>query len=196
MSSLLYNNSYYIMKILSIDVGIKNLAFCLMESDHENQIKIHKWDVVNLCNNDYFCKVCQKKAKFCKNDDYYCKSHAKTSDYQIPTIEININKIKKLKINELYALAISFNIEYSKPILKQTLLDKFRELIKDKYLEHIIERRADCIDLIELGINMRNNFDTILDLEMIDKIIIENKYNSNSHEKSTGYDCAIFYYER
>ena len=36
------------MKILSIDVGIKNLAFCLLEN-FENTYFIKEWDVINLC---------------------------------------------------------------------------------------------------------------------------------------------------
>ena len=52
------------MKILSIDIGIKNLAFIILESTETNikehytnkelnsikDFKIIKWDVLNLCN--------------------------------------------------------------------------------------------------------------------------------------------------
>ena len=56
------------MKILSIDVGMKNLAYCLFECDHDSinatttqsndpesvmqLINIVAWDTVNLCDND------------------------------------------------------------------------------------------------------------------------------------------------
>jgi hypothetical protein len=37
------------MKILSIDVGIKNLAFCLFEKPtSDTQFKVTKWDIVNI----------------------------------------------------------------------------------------------------------------------------------------------------
>ena len=39
------------MKLLSVDVGIKNLSFCLFEIDDgekSNQIKIIKWDNIDL----------------------------------------------------------------------------------------------------------------------------------------------------
>ena len=51
------------MKILSIDVGIKNLAFCLFENNNDidnidninninninnNNFKIKKWDIINI----------------------------------------------------------------------------------------------------------------------------------------------------
>ena len=100
------------MKILSIDVGIKNLAYCLIEKKND-LYSIHNWHVINLCNeNKYVCDYCKKKASLCmaKNTivpEYYCKIHAKKSNFKRPTSEDNINKIKKLKINDLYQKANS-----------------------------------------------------------------------------------------
>ena len=45
-----YYNTYKIvnyMKILSFDIGIKNLAGCIMEKEGESYV-IHWWDVLNL----------------------------------------------------------------------------------------------------------------------------------------------------
>ena len=44
--------------------------------------------------------------------------------FEIPSSKMNINKIKKLKINELYVLALNLNVEYSKPILKKSISRK------------------------------------------------------------------------
>ena len=51
------------MKILSFDVGIKNLAYCLFDlSDHS--IKILDWNVINITNQAYYlCESMQKKKK-------------------------------------------------------------------------------------------------------------------------------------
>ena len=38
------------MKLLSIDVGIKNLALCLFNVENNEKYEILNWDVVNLCN--------------------------------------------------------------------------------------------------------------------------------------------------
>ena len=46
------------MRIVSIDVGIKNLAYCIMENstnDTEKVFKIIKWDVINLCGQEMNC---------------------------------------------------------------------------------------------------------------------------------------------
>ena len=74
------------MKILSIDVGIKNLAFCLLE--YKNDITIHKWNSINICEDEK--KVCReikkkdknpclKNAKYHKNGKFFCRIHAKNS---------------------------------------------------------------------------------------------------------------------
>ena len=37
------------MKLLSIDVGMKNLAYCIVDYNNDKYL-IEKWDVINLCN--------------------------------------------------------------------------------------------------------------------------------------------------
>jgi len=37
------------MKILSIDIGIKNFAYCVLESDDTGICKLEDWSVVELC---------------------------------------------------------------------------------------------------------------------------------------------------
>jgi len=71
------------MKVLSFDVGIKNLAACVLEWDNSNDLKsnlkIHYWEIINLLSshskssekiNNYICcgkdskkNICDKKAK-------------------------------------------------------------------------------------------------------------------------------------
>ena len=78
------------MIILSIDIGIKNLAYAILEVTNANvnleknsivngtqEFKIIKWDVINLCNKFIHCSnsACSKQACFHKNHTYYCKSY-------------------------------------------------------------------------------------------------------------------------
>lgn len=65
--------------ILSIDVGIRNLALCIMSFDK----KIHLWDVYNILeSDDHKClsllkngKVCNKICSFKYEEQYSCKIH-------------------------------------------------------------------------------------------------------------------------
>ena len=94
------------MKILSIDVGIKNLAYCLLDVNKDKDkdkdktdFKILKWDTINLLEQKK-CSECGKPAKFSKNNIDYCKKHAKICEYQIPTPR-DIN-IKRLNLNDIH----------------------------------------------------------------------------------------------
>ena len=50
------------MKIISWDVGIKNLAYCIIELNSDNTKKILHWNIINLIpeNEHCFIKTCKK----------------------------------------------------------------------------------------------------------------------------------------
>ena len=88
------------MKILSIDVGIKNLAYCLVNFE-KDEITIDDWDVINICREkNLICGEklkkkntnCGKKAKFYKNNKYYCSIHSKNSEFLTPSNDIRLFK--------------------------------------------------------------------------------------------------------
>ena len=102
------------INILSIDVGMKNLAICLFSITDNIEYKIKCWDVLNLCEEKNFVcgeknnkgNPCNKSAKFFKNDKYYCKIHAKKKEYKIPPQELNPIKYKKIKVVKLKELVV------------------------------------------------------------------------------------------
>jgi hypothetical protein len=61
------------MKLVSWDIGIKNLAYCIMEYDENDKLipfKITKWNIINLLGEKSKIKVCQsttKNNKPCEN---------------------------------------------------------------------------------------------------------------------------------
>ena len=104
------------MKILSIDVGIKNLSFCLFEIESiEQKInnKIIKWDNIDLsekieskCIETSKNGLCNKPAKFVKEGKGYCLKHSKKYNYLHPSSELKQSYLKKQKIQTLIDLAI------------------------------------------------------------------------------------------
>ena len=67
-------------KLLSIDVGMKNLGFCLFDVVDKKNWSVLKWDCINICEekvilccHDVKGKPCNKPAKFTKNDKPCCK---------------------------------------------------------------------------------------------------------------------------
>ena len=96
------------MYILSIDVGIKNLAYCLFHLKSDTEFYIAKWNIIDLVSDQkMICGVskkngdkCKYQAKYYKNNEYFCKKHAKSSDtYLIANTELNKVKFILLKID-------------------------------------------------------------------------------------------------
>ena len=140
--------------ILSIDVGMKNLAICLFSipdnSMSDNiEYKIELWDVLNLCEEQNFIcgeknkklLPCNKNATFFKNDKFYCKIHAKNKIYKIPSQELNPLKFKKLKVKNIKELANKYHIEFDTKIKKDDLLLKITKYVDEHYLDYISKKK-------------------------------------------------------
>ena len=172
------------MKILSIDVGIKNLAFCLFDKSPTAQhFNITKWNIINLSEDETLQCVyaeknglCNKPAKFKKDNKCYCAKHSKKQKYQIPSSEQKPSFINKQKIAKLYEIADSHNIKYEPKIKKADLANSINEHIQKIYFETIESKKANEVDLFNIGINIKNKFnDKFKDEGKIDYVIIENQ---------------------
>tara|TARA_Y100000389_G_scaffold202492_1_gene247942 strand:+ start:680 stop:1504 length:825 start_codon:yes stop_codon:yes gene_type:complete len=176
------------MKILSIDVGIKNLAVCLLEYDTEkNTTDILSWDILNLCNDElYTCcelkkdnKICGKKSKYHKEGKYYCKIHAKNKQYKIPTQEMTLKKINKMKLCNLIKLGKKIKIsemDGKKKIKKKDCLEKIKKYMKENYFDNVVETKAAQFSFVDLGVNLKEKFTTFLENHKdVDTVLIENQ---------------------
>jgi hypothetical protein len=182
------------MKLLSIDVGMKNLAFCLFNLSNSKNFIVTKWDVVNICEEKkVFCceidkgKQCTNEAKFYKNDKYYCKKHANKKELKVPSNMHDLSKIKKMKINDLLKFADDNDIQYPTPHTKKTLIESIEEDINLNYFTAIKAIRTDEIDLVTLGQNLKKTFDSIFteDFVDLDKVIIENQISPIANRMKT-----------
>ena len=149
------------MKIISIDVGIKNLAYCLLDLQEQHDtntsssaLNIIKWDSINLCEKEgkgiikNVCHKndCKKKAKYyfyidAENAEldhkmYICSQHAKKVENKQEIVEEDIEKIKK-------------------------------------------EKSANKMDLVSIGVAIKKHFDTHFsaddNINNINHIVIENQ---------------------
>jgi hypothetical protein len=180
------------MKILSIDVGIKNLAYCLFSMQDENNVhnyEIDSWDVIDICNeeNKKFCQYekCKYVAKYIKNNNYFCKTHAKKQDYRIPTKSSNIKFIKKRKLNEIKQFCKIENIDMQKCKLKEDYIHTIEKFINENFFHIIQDKNANNMTLVELGKNLVKKFDTIFNNHTIDIVIIENQISPIANRMKT-----------
>ena len=101
------------MKIISWDIGIKNLAYCILEENNnlENTYIIHNWNIINIAESNLKCSsflknenvICDNKVTnkciLCDKNYFFCNIHK----YQIDELKQNnlnnINKINNLENN-------------------------------------------------------------------------------------------------
>lgn len=174
------------MKILSIDVGIKNFAYCLVNFEND-EISIDEWDVINICkNNNCICNEklkknktnCGKNAKYYKNDLYYCNIHSKNSKFLKPTEEIRtlntkIKKNKRISEKKLIEFCKQNALEYKKG--KDEIKKNILNHINEKYLDIIEKINANKLNMVDCGILLKKKLDETFNNKHIDKIIIENQ---------------------
>jgi hypothetical protein len=171
------------MSILSIDVGMKHLAVCVIDNNSENH-KIIAWDVVDLCSieNTPKCSyqlksntICNKKAKYTDGKNYYCKLHAKKCDIPMPPSNLTPNKINKMRLCDLKKLPLFKEYNSKSKIKKNEIVNNMITDLSDNYL-HIIENiDSRSVNCITYGIRLKEYFDKLLNTYTIECVIIENQ---------------------
>ena len=186
------------MKLLSIDVGIKNLSFCLFEinspGESSNNLKVIKWDNINLGEkNESRCieidknGLCDKPAKFTKDEKCYCLKHSKKHNFLHPTAELKPSYINKQKIQNLIDIADKYKVKYENPVKKANLISLLTEFINNNCFSAVKKTNASKVDLVTIGRNIQDKFDNILGehLETINTIIIENQIGPIANKMKT-----------
>lgn len=183
------------MKVVSIDVGIKNMAFCVMSTKEEEKKEpptVETWDIINVAEETpKKCIHCLKSstAKFKKNNTFYCLKHAKAEkQYIIPTSELKHATINKQKIGQLLLLADKYKLKYDKEkIRKPELVSLIHKYIEDICFEKATEVNASNVDLITVGRNIQKKFDAIFDsiVHEITHVIIENQISPIANRMKT-----------
>ena len=172
--------------IVSVDVGIVKLAFALFKQDEEEggPFLLDKWSVINLTQNSVdtvgvTCCECLKKATCYKGSLNYCAKHGKKSGGLLPSTELklsNINKLKKEAVLELMNKLGLVNDEHSSKNKKELVLI-IKDHLEKNVLSPIVKANASKLDLNTIGRNIKTNFDEIFagDTCHIDEVIIENQ---------------------
>jgi hypothetical protein len=119
-------------------------------------------------------KTCGNKAKYTKNEFYFCERHARTASFLMPSKNHKSGSLNKMKTNELKQFALSFNIIPENT--KKSVVEQILEYFNKHSLEPIIKPKSNAsnIDLITIGKNIKIEFDKV-DFSQVDCVIIENQ---------------------
>lgn len=182
------------MKILSIDVGIKNLAYCLFYVKQDKTLEIDSWDVLNVGENTVAptCDGIQKSKKPCThlskyffNNTYYCKTHAKSSSYIIPSAQYKESKIVKQKIGEVKQFCSSHMLDVSQCKVKKDFIEVVKKFFATRVMQPVVSNKASELDLVTIGKKMASSFDDIFSKHKIDLVLIENQISPIANRMKT-----------
>lgn len=148
--------------ILSFDIGIKNLSYCIMYKSNLNRnindIKIIDWGIIQLIDDDIKCKTVPLETI---TEILYNKLHDKFIDYDIDTILLE-----------------------NQPVLKNPLMKSIQMIIYGyfNYEKHIMGRNIESIKLINASNKLKlgkklKDFNNSVDVQEINKI--NSKYTKN-----------------
>ena len=98
------------MKVLSWDVGVKNLAFCLLDWTHERW-SIADWGVINLMTSVPCCVTCDASGAWVWRENVYCGDHCRGVPQTTSTLK------KADLIHALTELAIAHEATETRPAL-------------------------------------------------------------------------------
>nr|QBK88360.1 MAG: uncharacterized protein LCMiAC01_00240 [Mimivirus LCMiAC01] len=186
-------------KICSWDVGIKNLAYCIIHKTG-NKYEIKRWDIINLVkDDDKRCggltkkkTVCGKRAKYSgvMNNvvKYYCKTHCKQYKPQKDGWETKLmTPIDKKGEHECAYLLPKKQQECGK---KAHFLDNsidnmyycnahrkivIKKIEKKNELKKFKRKKCTSKDTLILGEKMYTELDKIKELLDVDEVLIENQ---------------------
>jgi len=201
------------MKVISFDVGIKNLAYCLFEIPEQQgeKITISDWKVLSLmeseepipkCNHPLMKKkgkkseptpvqgggLCNHAAKYKQTDINLCDKHAKAvaADKQWLLPENRFKKVKKMKLEEVVELATSFGFSSTTKPKKPEVLAWVEDFLSKKCLIPVSKKTKNAgeADLISLGHSMKKVFKDILP-DDISCVLIENQISTLASRMKT-----------
>jgi hypothetical protein len=195
------------MKIISFDVGIKNMAYCIFDISN-NTVQISDWKVLSLMEQETpraLCsfiippkmpkkketKPCGHKAKYHTGTGEYflCDKHAKLATKQpakwlFP--EPRFRNVKKMKIDELITMATHELGLSNLPAKKPEIVKTIETHLETHCLKSAVKKTAKAgeVDIISLGQNMKKVFQEVLPND-IDFVLIENQISPLANRMKT-----------
>ena len=176
--------------IVSFDIGIKNLAYCVFTTGSEG-LSIVGWGIANLalqnavekpqcnCSKLKTVALCGKTASYTYGEDQrFCKTHAKSSGKLIPTKELSAAAFKKMKIEELTTLCTKSGIVIGTTDKKPDILAKVVAHFAERTLVPVVvakSKNANQIHLVEIGKRIKAQFDEVFSRYTPTHVILENQ---------------------
>jgi hypothetical protein len=94
------------MKLVSFDIGTRNLAYCVLEGTNRSNLKIVSWDLIDVMaesagHDSPKCFKCKKPANWIRDGEYGCGTHKNKAGKPPTKSSLNSKTIEDLKSEAL-----------------------------------------------------------------------------------------------
>jgi hypothetical protein len=165
------------MLILSFDVGIIHLAYCLFTKE-DGKIKIIDWNNIDLTDRNFTKCHCNLKASFIYNNNYYCKVHSKRCEPLKTFDELficnNDNKCNNLVKDNLCGRKASYNFLDS-CFCKTHATAKYKQLQQLYKIKPFKNKAVSSLDFDDTKLKLFNKLDELKHLLKSNIVLIENQ---------------------
>jgi len=170
------------MKIISYDVGIKNLAYCICDE----KMTIIKWDIIDLLNVNNKCSFCDNNADLLFYKYKLCKDHKKkVEELKEPCVE-KVNKDDKCIVCEKAAKCKLGSVFFCNLHRKSFETKNYK--IKETNVS------CDKISTAQFKYNLVTALDDLPELSEIDTVLIENQPSFKNPKMKAIADTLHAYY--
>jgi hypothetical protein len=200
------------MKLVSFDIGIKNMALCMFDISG-SKILIQEWKVLNLMdeeapkrtcsclltpkNKKTPSKICGRQAKYTKTENFYCEKHARShNEYKIQLKSESPSAIKKMSSDALLVLCGQCAIEPEKNTKKAMVEQLVEHFSKVCFIpiNEAKKKNAGETDLITIGKNLKTLLNEIENLVNVDIVVIENQISPIANRMKTIQGMLVQYF--
>jgi uncharacterized Zn finger protein (UPF0148 family) len=180
------------MRIISFDVGIKNLAYCALTIDG-GDVCIRSWKVVDVsgasdapigpscgcaASKNPSAGLCMRLAAFTKNGDFFCKTHAKKHQmWKIRAAKESMAALRKLKSAALASVCAALGMSEGRRSKAEMLIFADSALSAQCFEPLASEKKisASEVDLISVGRHLMRALDAEAELAGVSVVLIENQ---------------------
>jgi hypothetical protein len=177
------------MIFISFDVGIINMAYCIVQiqeatSLEQKKITILDWKVIDISTStsttqiiekDHTCHHCncKRRAKYVSaSESFFCQTHAKKSTFHLPIV-FHSSWLKK----DLLLLCDTLSIVHDMKVTKKTVLQLLDTFQTTHCLTILVKKKKNTseIPLVTLGKNLKELLDSIPCISSVSTVLIENQ---------------------
>ena len=180
------------MKLVSFDVGLRNLAFCILEGTHRSNVKILNWDLIDVMaesagHDNIKCFKCKKPANWTNGTSTACTVHKpKTSK---PPTKTSLNKKSLIDLNILAGKTFKTKKEAVDVLYKTRSTENWKRCVKSSKSVSVVDLADPIARCLEARKDIWHNADLIAFEQQPDKRMLCVQAMLHMWFVCQGYNC-------